>query len=376
MQILNIPIKTVYCHKKTPITNSLFSEAHFQRVHRAGSLSKKVLQAIEALAPDVVNHSVETGCGRSTVLLSNISKHHIVFTFDESSTKNSSVDYVLNSPSFQSESTEFIFGKTIETLPKCEFKDYLDLAIIDGPHAYPYPDMEYCFIEPFLSPGALLVIDDIHIPSISRMFEILAEEEIYNFVGIEETTGFLRRTRRPRLFAEFGGWIYQNYNGKNFIENRNFFLQEQAQMLLEVPATLGFSSLNFTAEPYLSFGWSNPQPEGTYTLGSHSSLVFKIDNQVNINTSKDLLFSFHISGGWKVSETDLRSIKVIINDKIYDTWNFDNSDLQVISLKVNNEILRKRPVTTISFWVTKPSLPTQENSWKSLGILFKSITVF
>ena len=373
MHNFNIPLKEIYYNKNLPITDSLFNKAHFQDVHRAGSLSKKVLQAIEALAPDVVNNSIETGCGRSTILLSNISKKHLVFTFDERGSNNSSVDYVIDSNDFKSEHTEFIFGKTIETLPKYEFTNLFDIALIDGPHAYPYPDMEYCFIEPFLRSGALLIIDDIQIPSISRMFEILAEEEIYSFIGIEETTGFLRRNKRPRLFAEFGGWIYQNYNGKNFMENRNFMLEKKAYLLLEIPASILLTSISFNAKPYLCNSWSNPTPNGTYTLGSEGSLIFNIANQ--IDRLQDYLFSFEISGGWNVSEKNVRSVKVIINDKMYDTWVFDTSNFQILSLKVKGEFLLKRSLTSISFWVSKPSLPTNENYWQSLGILLKSITI-
>ena len=49
----------------------------------AGSLSATVLAVIAELAPRPLLLSVETGSGKSTVLLSNLSERHICFTLDD-----------------------------------------------------------------------------------------------------------------------------------------------------------------------------------------------------------------------------------------------------------------------------------------------------
>jgi hypothetical protein len=46
-------------------------------------------------------------------------------------------------------------------------------VLLDGPHGYPFPDMEYYFFYPHIKPRGHLVIDDIQIPSIGRMTDIL-----------------------------------------------------------------------------------------------------------------------------------------------------------------------------------------------------------
>ena len=51
--------------------------------HRSGTVDISVLHAMERLAPSTVNWSMETGCGKTTILLSNLSAHHHVFAFDD-----------------------------------------------------------------------------------------------------------------------------------------------------------------------------------------------------------------------------------------------------------------------------------------------------
>ncbi len=54
------------------------------RNHAYGVFLTPVLRKIEEyIAPFNIDHSAETGCGKSTILLSNYSKNHTIFTQDE-----------------------------------------------------------------------------------------------------------------------------------------------------------------------------------------------------------------------------------------------------------------------------------------------------
>jgi hypothetical protein len=69
---------------------------------------------------------------------------------------------------------------------------------------------------PHLDEGALLILDDIHIPTIFRLFAFLREEEMFDFLGVAATTAFFRRNSAP-LFDSLGeGWWWQKYNEKRF----------------------------------------------------------------------------------------------------------------------------------------------------------------
>ena len=60
--------------------------------------------------------------------------------------------------------------------------------LLDGPHGYPFPDMEYYFFYPHIKIGGYLIIDDIHIPTIGRMADILQEGAMWEFVSLVSDT--------------------------------------------------------------------------------------------------------------------------------------------------------------------------------------------
>lgn len=184
--------------------------------HRAGTVDAQVLRAMEDLAPAPVRWSMETGCGKTTILLSNLSDCHVVFALDDSAEENSSVRFYRDCPFFRAETTRLVAGPTQLTLPQFPFPPEIDFVLLDGPHAYPFPELEYYRVYPFLRTGALLVVDDIHIPTIFHLHSVLAEDEMFELVHIERTTSFFRRTAAP-VFNPLGdGWFRQPYNGRRF----------------------------------------------------------------------------------------------------------------------------------------------------------------
>jgi hypothetical protein len=183
--------------------------------HGAGVCGMPPLRAMELLAPQRILHSAETGCGRSTLLLSHMSQHHTVFAIDDRGDTNS-LARVQESPLLRRETSEFVLGPTQQTLPRHTFKDKLQLVFIDGPHGFPFPELEYYFFYPHLDAGALFILDDIHIPSIFRLFTFLREDAMFEFVGVTYATAFFRRTAAPAFDPLGDGWWLQNYNRKRF----------------------------------------------------------------------------------------------------------------------------------------------------------------
>ncbi len=100
-------------------------------LHRAGTLSLRVLTAVaEYVQGSVVRHSVETGVGASTLLLSHLSDDHTVFCWpDDESTLN-----VKRSPLLRLDAVTFIEGPVQKTIPQHIFSEPLDLVLLDGPH--------------------------------------------------------------------------------------------------------------------------------------------------------------------------------------------------------------------------------------------------
>lgn len=181
-------------------------------LHGAGTVSRDALSAIarQAESRSGIQRSVETGCGATTLLLSHLSQHHTVFALDV----GGSVANVRRSPLLREGVVSFVEGPSQKTLPLHSFPEKLQLAVIDGPHAYPFPDLEYYYLYPHLDTGSLLVLDDIHVRSIHNLFEFLREDEMFRLEEVVRNTAFFTRTDAPTFDPHGDGWADQRYNAR------------------------------------------------------------------------------------------------------------------------------------------------------------------
>ena len=179
--------------------------------HRAGSLSPAVLRGMVRHAEPIgtIQDSAETGSGKSTLLFSHLSRSHFVFAVDAG---NGSVTQVKASPLFNSSVVTFVEGPTQTTLPRQIFAKPLQMVLLDGPHGYPFPDLEYYYFYPVIQPGGLLLLDDIQIPSIGRMFDIIRVDGMFRLLEVIENTAFLQRTDAPLISPTSDSWWLQGYN--------------------------------------------------------------------------------------------------------------------------------------------------------------------
>jgi hypothetical protein len=162
--------------------------------------------------------TLETGCGKSTIMFSNLSAKHYVFAYDDRNSEGSSVDMVQQDPEFKADRAVFVYGPTQKTLPFHKFADddMFDVILIDGPHGYPFPDFEYALLYERLKTNGILIIDDVHIPSIGHMYDLLREDRMYEEIGVFSTTGLLRRTAVDGVPGDGDHWYEQAYNYARF----------------------------------------------------------------------------------------------------------------------------------------------------------------
>ena len=182
----------------------------------AGTVSERVLRKIVELSPKPLRYSAETGSGKTTVLLSHLADHHLCFTCDDRGIPRGSIDFVQNCPLFRFDKITFVLGPTQRTLPSYKFSHMIDLALIDGAHGYPFPEMDYYFFYPHLRAGALLIVDDINIPTIRRLTQFLSEDEMFEQIHVEENTAFFRRTTAENFDPEGDGWYLQRFNTNRY----------------------------------------------------------------------------------------------------------------------------------------------------------------
>lgn len=208
--------------KKTSVKSHII--AHIDEIaklpsewHGAGSVSPRVLQRIAEHAAQIgtIDRSAETGCGKTTLLFSRLSSHHVVFTIDA----GGSVSQVRTSPLFNAQSVTFVEGPTQDTLPNYRFTHKLQIALLDGPHGYPFPDLEYYYFYPLIETGGLLLVDDIKIPSIGRMFDIINAGDMFNLIDIiDDNMAFFRRSNAPLIDPKGDSWWIQGYNSAYYKE--------------------------------------------------------------------------------------------------------------------------------------------------------------
>jgi hypothetical protein len=178
--------------------------------HGAGTATADMLSAIHRHCSSLLTKrtSLETGSGKTTLLFSQIFTRHSVYAFDA----GGSVSKVRSSPLLKPGVVEFIDGPTQLTLPRANLSEPLDCVLLDGPHGYPFPDLEYYYVYPHLRFGSLLIPDDVHIPTIARMLDILKADPMFEHVEAVGYTAFLRRTDAPMVDPLADDWWKQGYN--------------------------------------------------------------------------------------------------------------------------------------------------------------------
>ncbi len=180
--------------------------------HDSGTMGSSVLSAMARHMAAGVGASLETGTGKTTLLMSHLSARHLVFAIDG----GNSMAVTKASPLLRSEHVQFIEGPTQRTLLSYQFTEPLDVVLIDGPHGYPFPELEYWAVYRHIRPGGLLIVDDIHIPTVHGLFAFLCEEPMFDLVERVGNTAFFRRTTAATFDPYCDGWYQQPYNLERF----------------------------------------------------------------------------------------------------------------------------------------------------------------
>lgn len=180
----------------------------------SGSLNIRVIEKLYECAEGSENTS-ETGCGKSTLALSHAARRHLVFAceaFPGDDPEEHSLNKVRKSELLKADCCEFVIGTTQTTLPAFGFDREFDLVLLDGPHGFPFPELEYFHFYPHIRRGGWLVIDDIQIPGVAQMMDILRQDQMFALQFVVRTTAFFRRTDSPTFLPTGDGWWEQGYN--------------------------------------------------------------------------------------------------------------------------------------------------------------------
>lgn len=182
--------------------------------HGAGTLSNKALLALESHLQELrPGRTSETGAGRSTILFSWFSSSHTVYAPDW----GGSVSLALEHSLVERDRIRWIDGPTQLTVGWDSDASPVDAVLLDGPHGYPFPHLEYFHLYPKMRPGSLLMIDDIHIRSIRDLFNWLRADAMWEHIDTVDRTVFLRRTEAPAIDPLSDSWWLQGYNQRGHV---------------------------------------------------------------------------------------------------------------------------------------------------------------
>lgn len=188
--------------------------------HCAGTLAsgplKTILWYLEVYFAARPVRVIETGCGASTILFSHYAGKHYSFCYDDRECENSSVSFVTEFPEFRAEKVEWVFGPTQLTVPQHTISEPVDILLIDGPHGFPFPELEYYYFYRLLQPNSILIVDDIHIPTLKNLFNFLCQDDMFYLHQVTATTAFFVRTAEPMLNPLGDDWWKQRYNIQHF----------------------------------------------------------------------------------------------------------------------------------------------------------------
>jgi precorrin-6B methylase 2 len=151
--------------------------------------------------------TAETGCGGSTIILSHASDRHTAFAIEG---ENRTITTLRQHADLRRDNVVFIEGQTKDTLPAYQMEGELDLVLLDGPHAYPLPQIELAYLFPRIRLGGWLVVDDIQIPSVHEMFDFLRKESSVVLEEVVGRTAFFRRAGSAQDAPD--GWALQGIN--------------------------------------------------------------------------------------------------------------------------------------------------------------------
>jgi precorrin-6B methylase 2 len=178
--------------------------------HAWDAMAPRALEALTKRRP--FQFSAETGCGGSTIVFSHISKHHTAFALEGA---DRTITALRQHSDFQPDAVVFVEGEAMRTLPLHCFEARLDLVLLDGPHAYPLPQLEFAYLFPHIRDGGWLVLDDIQIPSVHQLVRFLRMESAIVLEEVAVRTAFFRKIRD----CDFGpdGWQHQGMNRRTIL---------------------------------------------------------------------------------------------------------------------------------------------------------------
>ena len=138
--------------------------------------------------------TLETGAGASTIVFAAGGAEHEAVTPSQDE-----ADRILAECERREISTEnltFRIGSSADVLRDWEPRE-LDLVLVDGAHAFPYPTLDWWYLAPHLRNGGLMLLDDAYMPPVAAVVDHVRHSTAWR---LEQPVSF--RTAVARKLAD------------------------------------------------------------------------------------------------------------------------------------------------------------------------------
>ena len=132
----------------------------------------------ELLRPE--HTTLEVGGGHTTVVFAaSVSRHYCV---NPDRTANDLIRRFLVEHELSDKALVFVPESSDRALPNLEIEGGVDLALLDGNHSFPFPMLDWHYVDRHLRSGSLLLVDNVEINAVRMLTEYLRGEPAYRLV--------------------------------------------------------------------------------------------------------------------------------------------------------------------------------------------------
>lgn len=157
------------------------------------------------------SNTLETGAGASTLVFALRGSVHTAITPNVEEVD--AIRAYAQANQISLERVEFVIEPSDTYLPRCTHQD-LDLVLIDGKHAFPWPIIDWFYTAEKLKEQGILVLDDLQMSSVSILRDFIREDDRWQYVR-----SFGKRTLAARKIAKSiheVSWHMQPYISRRF----------------------------------------------------------------------------------------------------------------------------------------------------------------
>jgi len=155
---------------------------------------------------------VETGAGASTLLFCCLEPGGLTSIAPTSDLR----DRILaeaESRQIGVDRLRFICERSETALPRIAADgDRYDVGLIDGCHNWPSVFVDFCYINMMLPAGGTLFVDDIQLYSVSQLYRLLLQQDLFEYVALDGKMATFRKLADRPFLPEWNGepYIAQN----------------------------------------------------------------------------------------------------------------------------------------------------------------------